>query len=149
MAEWLLQATLAGELPAIIYKVFQLDTVAQAPAKDLRAVRWQTQHVIGHESATSKRPDLVSRGPDIFVIIENKTWAPFTVHLDDDVVAYTDQLTLYQRYLDKRCETIKDIVLLTYATLPPEHWMGSFCYWKEVARYLSQTHRPESGSALV
>ncbi|SDU19549.1 hypothetical protein SAMN04490197_3713 [Pseudomonas orientalis] len=151
LAEWLRHATLAEELAAIVDKVFQFDRVARAPANDLLAVRWETQHVIGHghESATNKRPDLVGRGPDIFIIIENKTRAPFTVHLDDDGVAYTDQLTLYQRYLDKRRETIKGIVLLTYATLPPKHWMGSVCYWKEVARYLSQTHRPKGGSALA
>ncbi|GLO50518.1 hypothetical protein PPUN110474_19180 [Pseudomonas putida] len=151
LAEWLRQATLAGELPAIIRDVFLLDSVARAPAKDLRAVKWETQHVIGHghDSATNKRPDLVGRGPGIFIIIENKTWAPFTAHLDDDGVAYTDQLTLYQRYLDKRREKIKGITLLTHATLPPEHWKGSICFWKDVARYLSQTHKRSSGSALA
>ncbi|MEK2607944.1 hypothetical protein WLF18_02325 [Pseudomonas shirazensis] len=71
LAEWLRQATLAGELPAIIRDVFLLDSVARAPAKDLRAVKWETQHVIGHghDSATNKRPDLVGRGPGIFIII--------------------------------------------------------------------------------
>lgn len=151
LAEWLRLATAAGELPAILSQLFKLDTVARAPLEDLRAVRWETQHVIGHghDSATGKRPDLVGRGPGIFIIIENKTWAPFTVHLDQDGLACADQLTLYQRYLDKRRETTKGIALLTYATLPPENWKGSCCYWKDVARYLAQTHKPKNGTALT
>ncbi|WP_258195340.1 PD-(D/E)XK nuclease family protein [Pseudomonas japonica] len=151
LAEWLRQATLVGELPRIVRDVFKLETVAGAPEEDLRAVRWETQHVIGHghESATNKRPDLVGRGPNIFVIIENKTSAPFTTHLDDDGVEYSDQLTLYQRYLAKRREGLKGIALLTHITLPPGHWKGSVCFWRDIANYLSQFHKPQRGSALA
>ena len=151
LAEWLRQVTLAGELRRILRDLFKLDAVANAPDEDLRAVSWQTQHVIGqgHGIATNKRPDLVGRGPGIFLIIENKTWAPLTEHLDSNGIDYADQLSLYQRYLDKRRESYKGIVLLTHTTLPPPHWQGPVCYWRTVGSYLAHDRIPPRGSALA
>ena len=149
LAEWLRQATLAGELRQIFRDIFKLDEAGSAPEEELRALSWQTQHVIarGHDTASNKRPDLIGRGSRIFVIIENKTWAPFTEHLDSNGIDYADQLSLYQRYLDKRRETYKGIVLLTHTTLPPPHWRGPVCYWRTVANYLARDRTQVRGSA--
>jgi hypothetical protein len=148
LAEWLRQATSAGALRRVLSGLFKLETVASLPDANLNVMRWETQHIIGpgYGTATNKRPDLVGRGPGIFLIIENKTWAPFTEHVDSEGTVQ-DQLGLYQLYLGKRREPFKGIVLLTHATQPPPHWSAPVCQWREVAQYLAHRHKPTAGSA--
>jgi hypothetical protein len=148
LAEWWRQVTSAGALRQVLSQLFKLERVDSLPDAALNAMRWETQHIIGpgYGTATNKRPDLVGRGPDIFLIVENKTWAPFTEHVDSEGTVQ-DQLSLYQIYLDKRREPFKGIVLLTYATQPPPHWSAPICQWREVAQHLAYKHKPTIGSA--
>lgn len=135
LAEWLRQVTLSGRLAEVLTGLFRLKPEQLGDSENLNALTWETQHIIGPgHRAEGKRPDLIGRGPDFFLIIENKIAAGFTQHQDD--LGESDQLSLYAEYRRERPEPNGGIVLLTHATLPPPDWSHGTIYWRDVEQYL-------------
>jgi hypothetical protein len=135
LAEWLRQATAAGRIAEVLNKLFRLRPERLGPQDNLRELIWETQHIIGPgHRAQGKRPDLVGRGPDFFLLVENKISAGFTRH--EDELGSSHQLELYAEYRQERPEPYGGIVLLTHVTLPPPDWTYETLYWRDVERYL-------------
>lgn len=145
LAEWLRQATAAGRIAEVLTELFRLRPEQLGAPENLRELTWETQHIIGPgHRAQGKRPDLVGRGPDFFLIVENKIAAGFTWHEDD--LGDSHQLELYADYRQERPEPYGGIVLLTHATLPPADWTHETLYWRDVERYLR--HFPDPSPAI-
>ena len=142
LAEWLRQATAAGRIAEVLTELFRLRPEQLGAPDNLRELAWETQHIIGPgHRAQGKRPDLVGRGTDFFLIVENKIAAGFTWHED------SHQLELYAEYRQERPEPYGGIVLLTHATLPPADWTHETLYWRDVERYLR--HFPDHSPAGI
>lgn len=134
-AEWLRQVTLSGRIGEVLTDLFKLTPVQLGEMSNLNAIVWETQHVIGPgHRAEGKRPDLIGRCSDFFLIIESKIAAGFTQYQDEQGDA--DQLTLYQSYREDRKEKYGGLVLITHSTLPPADWVHQTVYWRAVEKYL-------------
>lgn len=135
LAEWLRQVTLSGRIAEVLTGLFKLGPDKIGNPSDLNDLVWETQHVIGPgHRATGKRPDLVGRGKDFFLIVESKIAAGFTQYQDSLGVA--DQLSLYESYRIDRAEPYGGLVLITHSTLPSSQWKHETIYWRSVERYL-------------
>ncbi|ALU61826.1 hypothetical protein SAMN05444507_105100 [Pseudomonas syringae] len=135
LAEWLRQVTRSGRIAEVLKGLFKLKQSQLGDHANLNDLVWETQHVIGPgHRATGKRPDLIGRGPDFFLIIENKVAAGFTQH--KDTLGAADQLSLYESYRHDRTESFGGLVLITHSTLPPSEWNHETIYWRSVERYL-------------
>lgn len=135
LAEWLRQVTAAGRIAEVLTDLFRLRPEQLGAPENLRELTWETQHIIGPgHRAKGKRPDLVGRGADFFLIVENKIAAGFTWHEDD--LGDSHQLELYAEYRQERPEPHGGIFLLTHVTLPPPDWTHETLYWRSVERYL-------------
>lgn len=135
LAEWLRQVTLSGRIAEVLTDLFKLKPSQLGNPANLIDLVWETQHVIGPgHRATGKRPDLIGRGQDFFLIIENKIAAGFTQH--QDTLGDADQLTLYELYRHDRTEPYGGLVLITHSTLPPKQWNHVTIYWRSFERYL-------------
>lgn len=146
LAEWLRQATADGRIAEVLTTLFRLRPERLGPQDNLRELTWETQHIIGPgHRAQGKRPDLVGRGPDFFLLVENKIAAGFTRH--EDELGDSHQLELYAEYRQERPESHGGIVLLTHVTLPPPDWTHETLYWRDVERYLRRFTGPRSGGA--
>ncbi|MHC8314359.1 hypothetical protein [Pseudomonas sp. LB3P31] len=135
LAEWLRQVTLSGRITEVLTGLFKLKPGQLGNQVDLNDLVWETQHVIGPgHRATGKRPDLIGRGQDFFLIVENKIAAGFTQY--QDTLGDADQLSLYESYRKDRTEPYGGLVLITHSTLPPAQWNRETIYWRSVERYL-------------
>lgn len=145
LVEWLRIVTSSGLLPEVLSDLFQMPGERLPSQLVANKVEWETQHVIGpgHRGA-GKRPDIVGRGADFFLIIENKVGTGFTEY--EDETGYLDQLTMYDEYRKDRRERLGGILLITHFTLPPEHWNGVTVRWSDLSRYLRH-HVDESNQA--
>lgn len=135
LAEWLRQVTLSGSLADVLIGMFKMRPDQLCNAADLNAITWETQHIVGPgHRATGKRPDLIGRGPDFFLIIENKISAGFTQH--EDHLGELEQLPLYESYWEERSESHGGTLLLTHTTLPPKGWALRTVYWRDLEQHL-------------
>ena len=151
LAEWLRLVSINGLLPEVLAKIFAL------PEHNFRAVgcekiHWETQHVIGPEyPGEGKRPDIVGRGPEFFLIIENKIGAGFTEYINE--YGNIDQLSLYHKYSKARDEKFTGVVLLTHFTLPPAAWSGPVVRWRdfnlELQKWLKDSETNISASSSL
>jgi hypothetical protein len=143
-AEWLRQVTLCGRIGEVLSDLFKLTPAQLGEMSNLNAIVWETQHVIGPgHRAEGKRPDLIGRCPDFFLIIESKIAAGFTQYQDE--LGEANQLTLYESYRGKRPEKYGGLVLITHSTLPPADWAHGTVYWRAVEKYLRVfTHHSSS-----
>lgn len=135
LAEWLRQVTLSGRISEVLTGLFKLKPNQLGNQTNLSTIVWETQHVIGPgHRAEGKRPDLIGRTTDFFLILESKIAAGFTQHQDD--LGEIDQLSLYASYRHERVEPYGGLVLLTHFTLPPKNWSHGAVYWRDVEQYL-------------
>lgn len=136
LAEWLRHVTSSGRISEVLIELFKLNPSQLGNQENLNSIIWETQHVIGpgHHRAEGKRPDLIGRGSDFFLIIENKIAAGFTQH--QDALGEIDQLSLYESYWQERSEPYGGLVLLTHFTLPPMNWPHGVTYWRDVEQYI-------------
>lgn len=134
LAEWLRLVTEHGLLPWVLENIFALPS-HNFLGVGLEEIIWETQHVIGPGyRGEGKRPDIVGRGPEFFLIIENKIGASFAEYDDDD--GNIDQLSLYHDYSQARDERFTGIVLLTHFTPPPASWREPVVRWRIFNRKL-------------
>lgn len=127
--------TAAGRIAEVLTDLFRLRPKQLGEPDNLCELTWETQHIIGPgHRAQGKRPDLVARGSDFFLIVENKIAAAFTQHQDE--LGDSHQLELYAEYRQERPEPYGGIALLTHVTLPPPDWTHETLYWRDVERYL-------------
>jgi hypothetical protein len=143
LAEWLRLVTAEGVLAQALDGLFQMPWATQVPERTLTNVTWTTQHTIapGHPGV-GKRPDLVGRGHDFFLIIENKIGAGLSWYESDDGSSH--QLDVYRSYLESRSESYRGIVMLTHHTAPPSDWRDPVVRWRQVYRWLGHHQMPES-----
>lgn len=134
-AEWLRSATSAGRISEVLTGLFRLRIDQLGDIRALTDIVWETQHIIGPgHSAAGKRPDIIGRAPDFFLIIESKIDAGFTRY--DTALGDLDQLGMYQSYRRERLESHGGLVLITHATLPPFGWKHPTIYWGDVEKFL-------------
>jgi len=135
-AEWLRQVTFAGRVAEVLTDLFKLAPAQLGELSNLNSIVWETQHVIGpgDHGAEGKRPDLIGRCSNFFLIIESKIAAGFTQYQDE--LGRVDQLSMYQSYRRSRKETFGGLVLITHSTLPPSDWAHQTLYWRAVEKYL-------------
>ena len=135
-AEWLRQVTLAGRIPEVLTELFKLPPAQLGDFSNLHSIAWETQHVIGpgDHGAEGKRPDLIGRCPNFFLIIESKIAAGFTQYQDE--LGRVDQLSMYQSYRRSRKETFGGLILITHSTLPPSDWTHRTLHWRAIEKYL-------------
>lgn len=148
-AEWLRQVTLAGRVTEVLTDLFKLAPAQLGELSNLNSIVWETQHVIGpgDHGAEGKRPDLIGRCSNFFLIIESKIAAGFTQYQDE--LGRVDQLSKYQSYRRTRKETLGGLVLITHSTLPPSDWTHQTLYWRAIEKYLRAfTDHSSSTSAL-
>lgn len=148
-AEWLRQVTLAGRVTEVLTDLFKLGPTQLGELSNLNSIVWETQHVIGpgDHGAEGKRPDLIGRCSNFFLIIESKIAAGFTQYQDE--LGRVDQLSMYQSYRRSRKETFGGLVLITHSTLPPSDWTHQTLYWRAIEKYLRAfTDHNSSTSAL-
>ncbi|AZF16988.1 hypothetical protein [Pseudomonas sp. R3-18-08] len=148
-AEWLRQVTLAGRVTEVLTDLFKLAPTQLGELNNLNSIVWETQHVIGpgDHGAEGKRPDLIGRCSNFFLIIESKIAAGFTEYQDE--LGRVDQLSMYQSYRRSRKETFGGLVLITHSTLPPSDWTHQTLYWRAIEKYLRAfTDDNSSTSAL-
>ncbi|WP_439852225.1 hypothetical protein [Pseudomonas syringae] len=148
-AEWLRQVTLAGRISEVLTDLFKLAPAQLGELSNLNSIIWETQHVIGpgDHRAEGKRPDLIGRCSNFFLIIESKIAAGFTQYQDE--LGRVDQLSMYQSYRRSRKEVCGGLVLITHSTLPPSDWTHQTLYWRAVEKYLRTfTDHISSTSAL-
>lgn len=83
-AEWLRQVTLAGRVTEVLTDLFKLAQAQLGESGKLNSIVWETQHVIGpgDHGAEGKRPDLIGRRSNFYLIIESKIAAGFTQYRD-------------------------------------------------------------------
>jgi hypothetical protein len=148
-AEWLRQVTLAGRVTEVLTELFKLAPAQLGELSNLNSIVWETQHVIGPgaHGAEGKRPDLIGRCSNFFLIIESKIAAGYTQYQDE--LGRVDQLSMYQSYGRSRKETFGGLVLITHSTLPPSDWTHQTVYWRAIEKYLRAfTDHSSSTSAL-
>lgn len=145
LAEWLRLTTADGGLGQVLEVLFMQPWAGQLENETLRSIQWTTQHTIapGYLGA-GKRPDLVGRGNDCFLIIENKIGAPFRYYEDEN--GCNHQLSLYRKYLESRPEANRGIVLITQFTMPPCNWNDPVLRWGQVYSWLRQQSTAEGSS---
>ncbi|MBD8577543.1 hypothetical protein IFU04_25230 [Pseudomonas syringae] len=148
-AEWLRQVTLVGRVSEVLTDLLKLEAAQLGELSNLNSIVWETQHVIGpgDHGAEGKRPDLIGRCSNFFLIIESKIAAEFTQYQDE--LGRVDQLSMYQSYRRSRKETLGGLVLITHSTLPPSDWTHQTLYWRAIEKYLRAfTDHSSSTSAL-
>jgi hypothetical protein len=133
----------------VLTDLFKLAPTQLGELSNLNSIVWETQHVIGpgDHGAEGKRPDLIGRCSNFFLIIESKIAAGFTQYQDE--LGRVDQLSMYQSYRRSRKETFGGLVLITHSTLPPSDWTHQTLYWRAIEKYLRAfTDHNSSTSAL-
>lgn len=106
-------------------------------------MKWVSQYRISCDGiADGKRPDLVgqgngeSLGRSIFIIIENKISAAFTMHrgpvTTESETEWKDQLTIYSSHLERLTEIeFRYLVLISHRTEPPKDFNGIYLSWSK------------------
>ncbi|NIE74143.1 hypothetical protein F3J45_06775 [Pantoea sp. Ap-967] len=137
-AEWLRQVTLGGRVAEVLTDLFKLAPAQLGELNNLNSIVWETQYVIGpgDHGAEGKRPDLIGRCSNFFLIIESKIAAGFTQYQDE--LGRVDQLSMYQSYRRSRKETFGGLVLITHSTLPPSDWTHKTLHWRSIEKYLRE-----------